>query len=116
MPLTPQFTDRIFVGKFDDPGHLPLYFFGQRLGIKIFSQPLILSHCPFVKAFMAPRHGKFALIPKGTSAFNDKSVSGVRKIQVAVEFGCGANFAGFYSAVIRRVAKDKIGGLAVVKI
>jgi len=69
---------------FDDPGHLPPYFFGQRLGMKIISHLLILSHCPFVKAFIAPR--KFVLIPKGTSTLDDKSLSGVRKVQIVVEF------------------------------
>jgi hypothetical protein len=46
---------------FDDSGHLPIYFFGQELGMKIFLQLLILFHCPFVKAFTAL--GVFMLKP-----------------------------------------------------
>jgi hypothetical protein len=42
-------------------------------------------------------------------ALNDKSLPNARKIQIAVEFGCGPDFADFDSAVVRGVAKDKIG-------
>jgi hypothetical protein len=49
-------------------------------------------------------------------ALNDKSLSEVRKVQIAVEFRCGPDFADFDAAVIRRVAEDKIGILAVLKI
>jgi hypothetical protein len=42
---------------------------------------------------------------------DEKSLSDVRKVQIAVEFGCGPDFADFYSTVIRRVAMDKIGVL-----
>ena len=49
-------------------------------------------------------------------ALDDKSLSDVRKIQVAVEFGCGPDFADFDAAVIRRVTLDKIGVLAIFKI
>ena len=49
-------------------------------------------------------------------ALDDKSLSDVRKVQIAVEFGCGPDFADFDAAVIRRVVKDKIGVLAVLKI
>jgi hypothetical protein len=51
--LSPQFADRILVGMFDDPDHFRPHFCGQRPGMKIFLQPLIRFHCPFVKAFMA---------------------------------------------------------------
>jgi hypothetical protein len=37
------------------------------------------------------------------------------KVQIVVEFGCGPNFTDFDTAVIRRVAKDKIGLLSVLK-
>ena len=47
---------------------------------------------------------------------DDKSLSGVRKVQIVVEFGCGPDFADFDTAVIRRVAKDKVRLLAVFKI
>jgi hypothetical protein len=43
-------------------------------------------------------------------------LSEVRKVQIAVEFGCGPDFADFDAAVIRRVALNKIGVLAVLKI
>lgn len=43
-------------------------------------------------------------------------MSDVRKIQIAVKFGCGPDFADFDTAVIRRVELDKIGVLAVFKI
>jgi len=49
-------------------------------------------------------------------ALDDKSLSDVRKVQIVVEFGCSPDFADFDSAVIRRVALDKIGVLAVIKI
>ena len=49
-------------------------------------------------------------------ALDDKSLSDVRKVQIAVEFGCGPDFADFDAAVIGRVALDKIGVLAVFKI
>ena len=47
---------------------------------------------------------------------DDKSLSDVGKVQIAVEFGCGPDCAGFDPAVIRRVAMDKIGVLTVFKI
>ncbi len=47
---------------------------------------------------------------------DEKSLSDVRKVQIAVEFGCGPNFADFDAAVIRRVAEDKVRLLAVFKI
>ena len=47
---------------------------------------------------------------------DEKSLSDVRKVQIAVEFGCGPDFADFYPAVIRRVAIDKIWVLPVFKI
>jgi hypothetical protein len=52
----------------------------------------------------------------GGLALDDKSLSDVRKVQIAVEFGCGPDFADFDAAVIRWVAVDKIGVLAVFKI
>jgi len=47
---------------------------------------------------------------------DEKSLSDVRKVQIAVEFGCGPDFADFDPAVIRRVAMDKIWVLPVFKI
>lgn len=47
---------------------------------------------------------------------DEKSLSDVRKVQIAVEFGCGPDFADFDPAVIRRVAMDKIRVLAVFKV
>ena len=49
-------------------------------------------------------------------ALDDKSLSDMRKVQIVVEFGCGPDFADFDAAVIRRVAKDKVRLLAVLKI
>ena len=37
-------------------------------------------------------------------ALDDKSLSDVRKVQIAVEFRCGPDFTDFDAAVIRRVA------------
>ena len=45
-----------------------------------------------------------------------KSLSEMRKVQIAIEFGCGPNFSGFDPAVITGVAMDKIGVLAIFKI
>lgn len=45
-----------------------------------------------------------------------KSLSNVGEIEIAVEFGCDPNFAGFDAAVIRRLAVDKIGVLPIMKI
>jgi len=47
---------------------------------------------------------------------DEKSLSDVRKVQIAVEFGCGPDCADFDPAVIRRVTMDKIGVLPVFKI
>jgi hypothetical protein len=47
---------------------------------------------------------------------NRKSLSDVRKIQIAVESGCGPDFADFDPTVIRRVTMDKIGVLPVLEI
>jgi len=47
---------------------------------------------------------------------DEKSLSEVGKVQIAVKFGCGPDFADFNPAVIRRVALYKIGLRAVVKI
>jgi len=47
---------------------------------------------------------------------DEKSLSDVRKVQIAVEFGCGPDCADFDPAVIRRVAMDKIGVLPIFKI
>jgi hypothetical protein len=40
---------------------------------------------------------------------DDKSLSDMRKVQIAVEFGGNPDFADFDAAVVRRIAKDKIG-------
>jgi len=48
-------------------------------------------------------------------ALDDKSLCDMGKVQIVVEFGCGPNFTDFDTAVIRRVAKDKIGLLSVLK-
>ena len=47
---------------------------------------------------------------------DEKSLSDVWKVQIAVEFGCGPDCADFDPAVIRRVTMDKIGVLPVFKI
>ncbi len=47
---------------------------------------------------------------------DEKSLSDVGKVKIAVEFGCGPDFTDFDTAVIRRVAMDKIGVLPVFKI
>ena len=41
-------------------------------------------------------------------SLDDKSLSDIRKVQIGVEFGCGPDFANFDSAVVRRIASDKI--------
>jgi len=45
---------------------------------------------------------------------DDKRLSDVREVEIAVEFGCDPNFPDFNPAVIRRVAMDKIGVLPVL--
>jgi hypothetical protein len=47
---------------------------------------------------------------------DEKSLSDVRKVQIAVEFGCGPNFADFDPAMVRRFEMEKIGVLPVFKI
>jgi hypothetical protein len=47
---------------------------------------------------------------------DDKSLSDVGKVQIAVEFGCGPNFADFDPAVVRGAAIDKIRILPVFKV
>jgi len=47
---------------------------------------------------------------------DDKSLSDVREVQIAVEFGCGPDFADFDPAVVRRVVIDKIGVPPVFKV
>ena len=47
---------------------------------------------------------------------DDKSLSDVGKFQIAVEFGCGPDFADFDPAVVRGAAIDKIRILPVFKI
>ena len=47
---------------------------------------------------------------------DEKSLSDVRKVQIIVEFGSGPDFADFDPAVVRRIANDKIGLLAVLKV
>ena len=49
-------------------------------------------------------------------SLDDKGLSDVRKVQIAVEIGCGPNFTDFDTAVIRRVIVDKIGVSPVIKI
>ena len=45
-----------------------------------------------------------------------KSLSDVRKVQIAVEFGCGPDLSDFDPAMIRWITMDKIGILSVMKI
>jgi len=47
---------------------------------------------------------------------DEKSLSEMRKVQIAIEFGCGPDFSDFDPAVITGVAMDKIGVLAIFKI
>jgi hypothetical protein len=49
-------------------------------------------------------------------ALDDKSLSDVRKVQIVVEFRCGPDFTDFDTAMIGRIAEDKVRLLAVVKI
>jgi len=49
-------------------------------------------------------------------SLDEESLPDVRKVQIAVEFGCDPDFADFDPAVIRRAALDKIGILSVFKI
>ena len=48
-------------------------------------------------------------------ALDNKGLTEVREVQVAIECGGGPDFANFDSAVIRRVGHDKIRERAVVK-
>ena len=48
-------------------------------------------------------------------ALDDKRLSEVREVQIAVEFGGSPDFADFDAAVIRCVGMDNIRALAVVK-
>ena len=45
-----------------------------------------------------------------------KRLADVRKVRIAIEFGCGPYFSDFDPAVIRWVTMDKIGILSVMKI
>ena len=47
---------------------------------------------------------------------DDKSLSDMGKVEIAVEFGCGPDFADFDPTVVRRVVLDKIGIFPVFKI
>jgi hypothetical protein len=47
---------------------------------------------------------------------DDKSLSDVRKSQIAIEFSCGPDFADFDAAVVRGVAKGKIGLRPIFKV
>ena len=47
---------------------------------------------------------------------DEKSLADMRKVQIAVEFCCGPDCAGFDPAVIRGVTMDKIGVLPIFKI
>jgi len=47
---------------------------------------------------------------------DEKSLSDVWKVQIAVEFSCGPDCADFDPTMIRRVTMDKIGVLPVFKI
>jgi len=49
-------------------------------------------------------------------ALDEKSLSNMGKVQIAVEFSCGPDFADFDPTVIRRVVLDKIGIFPVFKI
>lgn len=49
-------------------------------------------------------------------AFNDKSLSNVGKVEVAVEFVCGPDLADFDPPVIRGCAIDVIGFLTVLEV
>jgi len=49
-------------------------------------------------------------------ALDDKSLPDVRKIQIVIQFGCDPDFTDFNSAVIRRIAKDKIGIFAIFEV
>ena len=71
-------------------------------------------YCRF-KPFLLLRDSDIAFFICGLP-LDEKGLSDVREVQVAVEFGCGPDFADFDPAVIRWVAMDKIGVLAVFKI
>jgi hypothetical protein len=52
----------------------------------------------------------------GVLPLDDKGLSDVRKIQIAIELGGCPDFADFNPPVIRRIAKGKIGLLAIFEI
>ena len=47
---------------------------------------------------------------------DEKRLADVRKVQIAVEFGCGPDLSDFDPAMIRWITMDKIGILSVMKI
>ena len=49
-------------------------------------------------------------------SLDDKGLPNVGKVQVAVEFGRGPDFADFNPAVVRWIANDKIGIFAVFEV
>jgi hypothetical protein len=58
----------------------------------------------------------FAAFFVRASAFDDKSLLDVRKVEKLVEFGGGPDLALFDAAVVGRVAKDEIGLAAVFEV
>jgi len=52
----------------------------------------------------------------GGLPLNNKSLSNVRKVQIIVEFGSSPDFTDFDPTVIRRIALEKIGLFAVLKV
>jgi len=60
--------------------------------------------------------GEFAGLFICGLALDDESLSNMGKVEIAVEFSCGPDFADFDPTVIRRVAMDKIGVLPIFKI
>lgn len=49
-------------------------------------------------------------------AFDDKSLSDMRKTKVVVQFGSDPNSAVFNPAMVRRIDNDKIGLFTVLKV
>jgi len=60
--------------------------------------------------------GVFAAFLISGFPLDDKSLSDVRKVQIAVKFCCGPDFTDFDSTVVRRVTNDKIRFLPVFKV
>jgi hypothetical protein len=59
--------------------------------------------------------GIFAGFLINTVTFDDKGLSDVRKVQVAIELGGGPDFSRFNTSMVRRIKKDVVWFLAILE-